>query len=347
MGKLYIVLGLLLLAVYVNAQSTTPAGTTAAATTAAATTAAATTAAATTAAATTAAATTAAATTAAATTAAATTAGATTTPAPVVFSNCNKGKAYIGQTLNSMIGRPTVRFGSAAPFSCDMSEAEIASTGAARAYAGSNRSMRWYIGEVANRSNSNPIVAHFNAGMLVWCRTDFVSTADQVIGYGLLFNDPDPNSLSYLVSDALYAVFSSRGLDAGTGTADFRRFTTNGWLANYGSVLPGSRSFGTGSAKVSIVAKLNPQNGAILASTYLNSKRLFGTTGDFTVNGLTHIRKGRTQDETLVVFGTTRAAPLRADKTRMKCRGAGPYSTMIALTADLTQVVSSWSPDCA
>jgi len=309
--------------VYVNAQTTTPAATTAAVTTAAATTAAA--------------------TTAAATTAAAT----TTTPRPTVFSNCYKGKAYIGQTLNSMVGRPTVRFGSAAPFTCDMSEADIASTGAARAYAGSNRSLRWYIGEVANRSNSNPIVAHFNAGTLVWCRSDFVSTADEVIGYGLLFNDPDPNSLSYLVSDALYAVFSSRGLDAGTGTADFRRFTTNGWLANYGSVLPGSRNFGTGSAKVSIVAKLNPQTGAILASTYLNSKRLFGATGDFIVNGLSHVRKGRNQDETLIVYGTTRAAPLRADKTRMKCRGAGPYTTMLALTADLTEVVGTYSPNCA
>jgi len=251
--------------------------------------------------------------------------------------DCNLGKARIGSPMNSMIGRPFSQTGFPYPFTCSMSEADIASTGAVRAYGGADRSMRWYVGEVANVTYSNPIVAFFIAGNLVWCRTDFDTTADPSIGYAILYDTPG----------SLFVTFSSRGFDVGSGNADFRRFSTYGWQPNYGTVRAGSRLFGQGSSKVTVLTSLNPATGDVLAATFLTSKALFGTTGDLVVTGLSHLPANRTNVETIIVNATTAATPLRPNLTRMRCNGAGPYDYQIYLDAGLHTVLATTSSMCA
>lgn len=251
--------------------------------------------------------------------------------------SCNKGKAYILSPLNSRVERPVSMVGYPEPFTCSMKESQIASTGAASVYGGANRNLRWYIGEVANRSSSDPIIAHFNANKLVWCRSDFETTADASVGYGLLYNSPG----------SLYALFSSRGFDVGSGSADQRRYSTNGWQPRYGSVRAGSRQFHQGSSKVSILAKLNPLTGDVMASTYLTSRDLFGTVGELVVKGLKHSRATRNSAETITVVAQTSAAPLRPNLTRMKCTTNAPYHYEITLDSGLNKVIATSSPTCA
>jgi len=254
--------------------------------------------------------------------------------APTTFNNCYKGKAYIGNSLNTMGADPSV-IGSPAPWSCSWNESAIASTGAPRVWAGPNKALRWYIGEAIN--TTNPIVAYFSAGRMVWCRTDYETTADQSVGYGLLYNTPG----------SLYAVFSSRGQNVGSGTNDFRQFATTGFQPNYGWIYPGSRLFSEGASKVSVLAKLNPLTGDVLAATYLTSRFTFGATGGLTVVNLSQVPQSRNTDEAITVSAVTAATPLRADGTRMLCSGVGPYNYTIVLSANLDTVLQASSPTCA
>jgi len=250
--------------------------------------------------------------------------------------SCFSGKAYTLDPKNSQVGVPSSGLGLPKPFDCSMSESQIASTGAVRAHGGAKKSLRWYIGEVSNRTSSDPIVAFFQSGKLRWCRTDFESSADTVVGYGLLYDAP-----------SLYVVFSTRGYNLGTGGNDFRRFTTAGWQTNYGNVLAGSRKFDVGSAKASVLLKLDPQTGDVLAATYLTSKRIFGTTADLIVTKLDHTRQTRNTDEAIIVTARASGAPLRPDGTRMRCTTPGPHEYTLVLDSDLKNVLRASAPNCS
>jgi len=233
--------------------------------------------------------------------------------------------------------------GRAALFSCSQTEAQIASSGAVRVYGGADRSQRWYIGEVLNQSTVNPIIASFKAGKLQWCRTDYESTADQSVGYGLLYNK-DPFSSS---PPSIYAVFSSRSHQVGVGDKDFRRFATTGRQPNQGVVPGGSRACAQGDAKVSVIAKVDPTTGDVLAATYVTSRRLFGLSGSLTVTGLDHSLSTRAAGETITVRALSSAVPLRPNQTRMRCTVNGPYNYTITYASDLEMILSAQTPSCA
>jgi hypothetical protein len=230
-----------------------------------------------------------------------------------------------------------------ASFSCDMTEAEVASTGATRVYGGVNRSTRVYTGRNSNSTNFDPIVVLFTSGKQQWCRTDYETTADQVDGYGLIFNQAHHEE-----TGDLYAVFSSRGNLQGSGAADFRRFAQQGRESTYGPL--GAGNCGSrnpqGAAKASIVAKLDPETGSVLTSTYLTGERIFGTTSGVRVTGLDHVYSTRTSAARLKVHALTANAPLRTDLTRMICKNGGPYQYTVELAGDLSSALHASAPGC-
>lgn len=258
------------------------------------------------------------------------------------------GNAQSGIANNTAACGPGAPFKSSmvgttvAAFSCGMSEAAIASTGATRVYGGYHRSYRVYIGKNSLSTNSDPIVAFFNAGKQIWCRTDYETSIDHVNGYGLFFYS------NGLEAGELYAVFNSRGYLQGSGGTDFRRFAQHGRESTYGPLAArncGSRN-PQGAAKATIVAKLDLSSGSILTSTYLTGERLFGTTSEFRVTQLDNVPASRSQSARLIVKALTASAPLRADLTRMICNQGGPYSYTVELSGDLSSAITASAPGC-
>lgn len=257
------------------------------------------------------------------------------------------GNAQSGITNSTVACGPGAPFkssnvGTVAAFSCGMTEADIASTGATRAYGGPNRSYRVYIGRNSLSPNFDPIVAFFRSGKQVWCRTDYETSSDRVDGYGLLFYSKGSEE------GELYAVFDSRGYLQGSGGEDFRRFAQYGRESTYGPLAAGKcgSSNPQGASKATILAKLDLASGSVLTSTYLTGERLFGTTSEFRVSGLDFVAATRSQPASVVVKAWTASAPLRTDLTRMLCNQGGPYSYSVTLTGDLSSALSASAAGC-
>jgi len=229
-----------------------------------------------------------------------------------------------------------------ASFSCDLTEAQVASSGAARVYGGENRSSRVYIGR-NSLSPSDPIVALFKGGKQQWCRTDYETTTNQVEGYGLLFS----NTVGDKVGE-LYAVFNNRGYLQGSGAHDLRRFSQEGRETYYGPLAAGNcvSRHPQGAAKASVLAKLDVKTGSVLTSTFLTGERLFGTTSSFLVTDLDSQPATKARSARVLVSAMTSNAPLRTDLTRMICNQGGPYSYKVELTPDLSAALSTTAPGC-
>eukprot|EP01097_Dermamoeba_algensis_P003285 TRINITY_DN2315_c0_g1_i1.p1 TRINITY_DN2315_c0_g1~~TRINITY_DN2315_c0_g1_i1.p1 ORF type:complete len:273 (+),score=34.30 TRINITY_DN2315_c0_g1_i1:75-893(+) len=251
-------------------------------------------------------------------------------------SGVNNTACGVGAPFKSSMVGSTV-----ASFSCGMSEAAIASTGATRVYGGPNRSNRVYIGRNSLSTTSDPIVAFFKAGKQVWCRTDYETSVDHVDGHGLIF-------YSNGEQDELFAVFNSRGYLQGSGGADFRRFAQHGRESTYGPLAAGNCGSRNpqGASKASIVSKLDLASGSVLTSTYLTGERLFGTTSEFRVTKLDHVPATRSQSARLVVNALTAGAPLRTDLTRMICNQGGPYTYTVELSSDLSSALKASAVGC-
>ncbi|MEM1001545.1 MAG: hypothetical protein AAGH46_02725, partial [Bacteroidota bacterium] len=73
-------------------------------------------------------------------------------------------------------------------------------------------------------NNQDPILMRFDNGELAWSRADYETNLSDGTGTGVIY---DPTN------DRLHVVFTSTGVD-GPSETDYRRFTTNGWLSNYG-----------------------------------------------------------------------------------------------------------------
>ncbi len=214
----------------------------------------------------------------------------------------------------------SIVLGSTPKFSCGMTEAAIAATGAARLTIGSST---YYIGtRQVTSTNQNPIVAKFTGGVLDWCREDYETTGADGRGYGLFWSGAD-----------LYAVFSTDGTQ-GTVAEDYRRFTGNGWLKHYTDGSPG----GGGGPKVSIIIKINPATGEGIVGngTFITARNSSNQTNSLEVRDITLNSSGQ-----LVVQANSWFAPRKTDRTAMAQTGTGgsPYDYTIIFTPDLTTAV--------
>lgn len=107
--------------------------------------------------------------------------------------------------------------------------------------------------------NKNPVFAKYSASSPenapLWCRTDYETTGDDGTGQGVVLDT---------VEGSLYGLFTATG---DQGTADFGRWASNGWLRSYSDASPA----GGGGAKVSIVAKIDPETGDPLLATFVTA----------------------------------------------------------------------------
>lgn len=215
-------------------------------------------------------------------------------------------------TVQSNVGR-------AVAFSCRDSEATIRERGATLVRV--DRA-RIYIGyQQVTSTNKNPIMARFDGGSQIWCKTNYEVTNDDSTGYGLLWDG----------EGVMYAVFSSTGTQ-GESSQDFRRFATRGWLRSYGS---------GGGAKAAVLARVNPATGNISSATFLTAVQRDGRTNSLNVRALSWT------GTRLVVTADAWFSPRRANTQRMTCSGSSPFSYQLRFTPNLGTVGSASASRCS
>lgn len=202
-------------------------------------------------------------------------------------------------------------------FTCETPEAQLIERGVTSARFGNAAVYTGFYYQT--NQNPTPIMARFDEGVQTWCRTDYETTASDHRGYGL-----------YWDGFSLYGVFSSTGV-AGSPDDDFRRYTEDGWLPEYGS----------GFARVAVIARMNPANGDIYSATFLSA-----VLTNNNVNELTVKRVQTTSAGTVVIRAETSSFPREIDGSRMVCSGERPYPYAIEFTADLTAALGAISPNC-
>jgi len=178
-----------------------------------------------------------------------------------------------------------------------------------------------YIGyETLPPLNKNPVLVSFTDGKQNWVRRDYETSSDESVGYGLLAD-----------GENLFAVFTSRGVEENINF-DFRRFAKKGWLFEYGE----------GSGKqIAVIAKINSNNGDVLAATFLSARRSSGETEIAVVKDL------RMSGENLVVQADVWHSPRRTSGQPMDFYPNAenpPFDYEIEFTPDLRTAVRAEAP---
>ncbi|MGD1936737.1 MAG: calcium-binding protein [Cyanophyceae cyanobacterium] len=169
-------------------------------------------------------------------------------------------------------------------------------------------------------NNQNPRIARFDNGVRTWLGGDnYESGGADSVARGLLWDG----------GRDLYAVFSIDGAQA----PDFRRFSGSGWINSYGN---------GGGPSVSVLARLNPNTGAIEQATYLRAELSSGRTNTLRVNNLSFDGSGN-----VVVNASSFFSPLRADRTRFNCSGSSPFDYTVTLSPDLSSALSASASGCS
>ncbi len=191
-------------------------------------------------------------------------------------------------------------------------------------------SKSYYIGyEQVSSSNQNPILVSYDSQSPSnsWVRRDYEVTGADSRGYGLFWSGTN-----------LYATFSIDGTQ-GTPSEDFRRASgdaVQSWLEGYGS---------GGGAKISIVARLDPNTGELLDAAYLSARLSNGNSNSLTIENISVNASGN-----LIIQAKSWFSPRNPDGSRMEQIGSGssPFDYTVEITSDLTQVLNTaavgWRP---
>ncbi|MBD2691004.1 hypothetical protein [Anabaena catenula] len=203
-------------------------------------------------------------------------------------------------------------------FTCNDTEATIKAKNGANVTSGTSTI---YIGyQQVSSNNKDPRIIRFDKGVKKWCRSDYETTGDDGSGYGLIWNG----------ESVLYGVFSSTGSQTGN---DFRRFASSRWLPSYGS---------GGSAKVAVIARIDPANGNVNYATFLTARKPSdGKSNTLIVKGLSW------NGTTLTVQSDSWWSPRRPDKNSMTCSGSSPFSYKAVFSSDLKTVNSASATGCS
>jgi hypothetical protein len=169
--------------------------------------------------------------------------------------------------------------------------------------------------------NKNPVVTRCDAGSVTWSRDDLDTTADDVAGYGLVWDG----------GETLYVVFSCT-FHYPEG-ADFRDEATNGWLRSNGQ--------GAGSPK-SVIVRLSPATGEPQVASYLSAVLSNGQSNAFRVSRI------RWTGQEVVLNAQTGARPRRTERTAMVCEEGrvSPFNYQLRLSADLTTALGATADGC-
>ena len=195
------------------------------------------------------------------------------------------------------------------------SEQDLLDRGVAFVEAGESRIFIGY--RQASANNQDPVIVRFDEGVQTWYRQDIETSGDDGQGYGLIWDG----------ADTLYGVFSATGTQ-GSSDQDYRRYTSNGWLTSYGK---------GGGAKVAVLLKMVPEDGAVTEGTFLYSRLQNGNTNSMQVTGL-HLVGGD-----LVVNANAWFSPLNVNRSPMNVSGLGgsPFDYTIIFSGDLREARSA------
>ena len=169
--------------------------------------------------------------------------------------------------------------------------------------------------------DQDAIIAKYVDGQLAWVRTEFETTGDDSRGYGLVWDG----------SENLYAVFSVTGTQ-GPMDADFRRFTTKGWIKNYGQ---------GGGAKAAVLLKINPDHGEPQFGTFLMGKKSDGQTNSLEIKNLSILNSGH-----VLIAADAWFSPLQTNQTTFTCEGNSPFDYSLEMRKDLSSAEHASAVGC-
>ncbi|MDA0268883.1 MAG: hypothetical protein O3A14_18455, partial [Cyanobacteria bacterium] len=201
-------------------------------------------------------------------------------------------------------------------FSPGASVSDIISSGAASVSFGDTSI---YIGTYQKTAiDQDPIIASITNGALDWIKADYDQSSPDGRGEGLVW-DTDSNNL--------YGLFTIAG-GSNQNVNKFTDFTTSdSWQNGYGA---------GGGAKVSVLLKLNPDDGSGIVgnATYIRAQVNAGNT-----NTLRPIDPGlELVDDRVIFTGITAFSPFDVDGTT-RIIGSGDYR--LILNQDLTEACSA------
>ena len=210
-------------------------------------------------------------------------------------------------------------------FSTGVTEAQLIASGAARITLGSQTI---YIGtDQVSAINQDPILASFDAINPAnnWLRADYEATGADGRG----------NGIAVTPAGAVYAFFSVDGTQ-GSPAQDFRR-------ASAAAEQPWLRSYGQGGGpKVSVIGKIDPATGNLLAAAYLSAILSNGNSNTLSITGLDLQPNGNLLIRAQSFFSPRRpdGQPLTLDDDPTT-PDTSPFPYFIEITPDLRRVEST------
>ncbi len=198
---------------------------------------------------------------------------------------------------------------------CDKSEAEMKTAGLASLTV---ENTTLYVGYEQIGDNQNPIVARFDSGTLVWCERHETEGPD---GRAL--------GVTWDGGDAAYVVYTIVG---GGSSLENK----GGWLPSYA---PGSIS--GGGPKVSVVGRVNVQNGALEKATFIIAVKSDNKVNSHSPRGAVTVLP----DGNVEFLGGSAHKPIDVDKKAMDCTDY-PFDSRYVLTPDLSDAVCADCSNC-
>jgi hypothetical protein len=210
-------------------------------------------------------------------------------------------------------------------FNPNITEAQLIASDAARITLGSQRI---YIGtDQVSAINQNPILASFDALNPAnnWIRSDYETTGADGRGYGVAVTP----------AGEVYAFFSVDGTQ-GSPPEDFRRVSNGAeqaWLRSYGQ---------GGGPKVSVIGKIDPATGNLIAAAYLSAVLGNGNSNTLTITGLALQPNGN-----LLVSAQSFFSPRQPNGQPMALDNdpttpeTSPFAYFVEITPDLKRVEST------
>lgn len=172
----------------------------------------------------------------------------------------------------------------------------------------------FYLGyQQSPTSHQDPILMRFDGEQRTWTRNDYDHSGRDMRGYGLFWDG----------QERMYIAFRLRGAPLeGHWLATLRP----GWLPSLTTHTV---------ADVTVLARIDPADGTILASTYLAGRGMDGAWQPWLLTGW-----GLTPSGNLWLQGITPAAR-KTNHQPLPCGGVGPYIHHLVLRADLRQALES------
>jgi len=159
-----------------------------------------------------------------------------------------------------------------------------------------------------------PVVARIAGGAVRWCREDLDAGGKSSVT-GMIARDGN--------------LFVALSVPASSGTV-FERLTAQGWL----------RRGGHGAATVTVLLKLNAENGQSVAGTFLTASADNGSAAEFRLKSM------QWDAENLRITAWAGWQPRMKNRVPMTCTGAGPFLTTVILLPDLKTVLDAKAERC-